>query len=109
MHSLYISDLLRKNNLTPERVKLIRHSLSHERFRIAYETNFILEYTQMQRPNFFNGFDYALVFVGDEGTTAKLVGCYKITGVMKKLAATVFPSEYPSVLLEQPEIGRAHV
>lgn len=100
-HSLYLNDILRRAGLNPNKVMLIRHSLKHTSFQTAYEHDVILEYTQMQKPNFYNDFDYVLTFVADEGTTAKFVGCYMVTGETQALNANLFSYDFPTELWER--------
>lgn len=102
-YSLKLSDLLEKENFDLNRTKLIRHSLNHKRFQLAYESDSILEYTKMQIPNFYNDTDLVLAFVGDQGTTARLVGCYKPTQHSQKIVEGLFSEKMPKELLEHPK------
>jgi len=42
--SLYLSDILKRNNLDPKRTKLVRHSLKDECSKACYEKDFIEVY-----------------------------------------------------------------
>ncbi len=46
---LNFSDVLKKVGLEPKEVKLIRHALSDERFRVCYKAGMAHEYTQHQK------------------------------------------------------------
>jgi hypothetical protein len=77
MPSVYLKDILIKNGLNPERVKLIRHSLNHDRCQQCYTNGFFDEYQKIQNPGFYNNCDYILSFISAPGTSAKFIGCYK--------------------------------
>ena len=102
-YSLKFSDLLEKENFELIRTKLIRHSLNHKRFQLAYNSDSILEYTKMQIPNFYNDADLVLAFVGDQGTSARLIGCYKLHNIRKKIVEGLFSEKMPKELLEHPK------
>lgn len=78
MTSLYLSDILRRAEINPTRVKLIRHSVKHERFRLCYKKGFWQEYQSVQKEGFFNNCDYVLSFISEQGTSAKLLGCFHV-------------------------------
>lgn len=83
MPSIYLKDILIKNDLNPKRVKLIRHSLKHDRFLKCYKKGFFDEYQKIQKTGFLNNCDYILSFISAPGTSAKLVGCYQTgTGIV---------------------------
>lgn len=44
----------------------------------------------MQKPNFYDEIDYVLTFIGEEGTTAKLPGYYRVTEKSQKSAKKFF-------------------
>lgn len=102
-YSLTLSDLLKKESFDLTRTKLIRHSMSHKRFKLAYNSDCILEYTKLQVPGFYNDIDLVLTFIGDQGTTARLVGCYKPTQHSQKVDEHLFPEKMPKELLEHPD------
>lgn len=78
MASLYLKDILNRNGLNPKRVKLVRHSLKHDRFNICNKAGFFDEYQKIQKVGFFNNCDYILSFISAPGTSAKFVGCYEV-------------------------------
>lgn len=78
MASLYLADILNKNGLNPDRVKLIRHSLKDKGFAKCYKDGFMQEYQKIQNQKFFNNCDYVLTFISEPGTSAKFVGCYAV-------------------------------
>ncbi len=80
MASLFLSDILRHNEIDPQEVKLIRHALSDEGFRDCYNKGMIKEYTQQQKSGFSNGYKYWIVFISDTGTYCKFFACYKVIG-----------------------------
>lgn len=80
MASLYLTDILRRNEIDPEKVRLIRHALSDKSFRDCYNKGMIKEYTQQQDKGFSDGFKYWIVFISDKGTNCKFYACYKIMG-----------------------------
>ncbi len=102
-YSFMLSDLLKKENFDLQRVKLLRHSMNHKRFKVAYDANCVLEYTKMQVPGFYNDVDLVLNFVGDQGTTARLVGCYKPTLVSQPIEGHLFSDKVPQALLAHPQ------
>ena len=94
MARLCFSDVLCKAGLDPTKVKLIRHALSDKGFRICYEKNMILEYTQQQKVGFSRGYDYWCIFLSDTGTLAKLFACYRVGGSVPDTKA-VMPAGFP--------------
>lgn len=80
MPALCFSDILRKAGIDPEKVKLIRHSLSDDDFRNCFDKNMIRAYTSVQKPGFSKGYEYWCVFIGGEHTTARFYACYRVHG-----------------------------
>jgi hypothetical protein len=80
MASLFLSDILRRNQIDAQDVKLIRHALSHDGFKECYNKAMIKEYTQQQDQGFSDGFKYWIVFISDKGTHCKFYNCYKVIG-----------------------------
>ena len=78
MASIYLQDILKRNDLDPKKVKMIRHSLNDKDFGKCYQAGFMEEYQKIQSKNFFNKFDYLLTFISGPGTSAKFVGCYTV-------------------------------
>lgn len=99
-HSLMLSDFLNKKGIDLKRIKLIRHSMNHPRFKLAYNADCIFEYTKLQVPGFYKDIDLVLTFVGDLGTTAKLVGCYKPTQHSQQITKQLFSEKMPKELYE---------
>ncbi len=91
---LYLSDILQRTGLDISKVKLIRHSLNDVQFRKCYENGFVKEYTQVQKNDFANGYDYWVVFIGAKGTTARLDSCYQVIGSMPISKASI-PDNFP--------------
>lgn len=80
MAILNFSDVLKKVGLDPQKVKLIRHALSDERFRECYKAGMAHEYTRHQKKEFSKGYDYWVTFISDGGTYARLHSCYCVNG-----------------------------
>lgn len=95
MISLYLEDILKRANLNPNRVKLIRHSLNDKQFKKCYEAGFLDDYQSVQKNNFTKNCDYILAFVSGSGTSAKFKGCYK-AGPGQLASKTLVPVGFPS-------------
>jgi len=96
MALLYLNDILKNAGLDPKKTLLIRHSKTHESFKRCYENGMLKEYTQVQKHDFTKGYDYWVVFVSSQGTTAVLEGCYKVNGYIAEVAdKSVMPDDYP--------------
>lgn len=80
MSILSFSDILRKVNIEPAKVKLIRHALTDKGFKECYDRHMVYEYTCHQRSGFSSGYDYWAVFISDAGTLAKFHALYKVEG-----------------------------
>lgn len=80
MGILCFSDILRKVNIDPAKVKLIRHALTDKGFKECYDRHMVYEYTCHQRSGFSSGYDYWAVFISDAGTLAKFYALYKVEG-----------------------------
>ena len=93
--SLYLSDIINRTGLNLNRIKLIRHSLNQDLFRCCYEKGFLKEYTQIQSENFSRGYDYWLVFIGGQGTSAKLIAFYKVV-TSEPISPEMMPKGYPA-------------
>ena len=96
MAILNFADILQKVGIDPKRVKMIRHSLTRETFKICYEKGMILEYTRTQNRNFAKDFDYWAVFIGDAGTMARFYALYKADGFVPA-TPEVMPVGFPHV------------
>ncbi len=94
MASLYLNDILYRNGLDPKRVKLIRHSLKHERCKKCFNSGFLEDYQRIQKENFFKGCDYMLSFISEPGTSAKFYGCFSV-GNGVHVNEAIIPSGFP--------------
>ncbi len=94
MASIYLNDILDRNDINPARTKLIRHSLKHKRCKSCYVNSFIEEYQKLQKKDFFNGYDYMLSFISEPGTSAKFIGCYKV-GLGIPIEKAFMPLDFP--------------
>ena len=81
MSSIYFSDILKKAQIDPKDVLLIRHPLSNNYCKKCYEDGFILEYTRIQKSSFTKDYKYWAVFVGNSGSTALYKGLYHVDGI----------------------------
>ena len=79
MNSLFLNDILIRNGIDPKRTKLIRHSLRHKRCKACYDAGFISDYQKIQSKNFYNQTDFVLSFISEPGTSAKFMGCYRVS------------------------------
>lgn len=80
MVKLLLSDILKKTDIDPKNIMLVRHVLSNDKCRQYVNNNMVEEYTCIQKENFKNKYDYWLVFISREGTTAILDSFYKVNG-----------------------------
>jgi hypothetical protein len=78
--TLTLASVLQAAHLEPEDVLLIRHPLSNANARLAYESGQLIPYTSEQGASFPTQYRYWLTFVGEEGTSARLVACYENLG-----------------------------
>ena len=78
MATLYFSDLLKRADIDPKRVKLLRHAYSDEKFKACADEDMLYEYTCHQKPDFSKGYDYWCVFVSGKSTLARFVTMYKV-------------------------------
>lgn len=68
MAILSFSDILRKVNIDPAKVKLIRHALTDKGFKECFDKHMVYEYTCHQKGSFSRGYAYWAVFISDHGT-----------------------------------------
>ena len=78
MSVLYFSDVLRKVEIDPAKVKLIRHSLTDKNFKECYDADMVYEYTCHQKKDFSKGYEYWAIFISGTGTYAKFYSIYKV-------------------------------
>lgn len=95
MKSLYLSDIITRAGLKPEKVMLIRHSAKNKEFQTYSSVGHIKEYTSHQKGNFAKGAEYLLVFISGESTTAKFYMCYRISGQSVKANEVRCPEGTP--------------
>lgn len=94
MASLYFSDVLRKADIDPAKVKLIRHSLTDKNFKACYDAGKVYEYTCHQKMGFSKGYEYWVAFISGSGTLAKFHSIYKV-GDCKPDTKDVMPAGLP--------------
>lgn len=78
MGFLFFSDILKKLEIDPVKVKLIRHSLTNEGFKACYDAGKVYEYTCHQKVKFSKGYEYWAVFISGAGSYAKFYSLYKV-------------------------------
>ena len=93
--TFYMSDIIEKTGLPADDIALIRHSFGHKNFAKVWNAGreYFEEYQRIQVEDYFNGKHYVFAFVGDKGTTARLIGIYKVLGA-KPLKASYVSKEY---------------
>lgn len=103
MAILTISKLLKEAGLdTTKRIKLVRHKDGRktqlvngcERKGNPYDwyvndRDTFIAYQSEQSEEVFKGVDYIVSFIGEEGTSARMVGVYKILGLDEKKATLI--------------------
>jgi len=80
MTQLLLRDIMNRVGINPEKVKLIRHSLSDEVCKTSVDNNMLKEYMSIQKSGFSKNYDYWMVFISRKGTSAILEGFYKVNG-----------------------------
>ena len=94
MALLTFTDILKKANIAPEKVKLLRHALTDKGFKECYDKGKVFEYTCHQDVNFSKGYEYWAVFISDVGTLAKFYALYRV-GAWVPDTADVIPDGFP--------------
>ena len=82
MNSLYLSDIMRRVNLVPDKVKLIRQ-IYDEEFAEYYESGHMKDYFSIMSSNFSEDYDYWLVFLAEDKGYATFLMCYKVGEAVK--------------------------
>lgn len=82
---MQLQDLLITNGVDVKRTKLIRHNTSSDEIAENNKNNILEEYQKIQISTLFKNIDYVVSFLGEQGTEAKLIGCYKVEGYSKLL------------------------
>ena len=78
-----IQELLLNRGLPADaRVKLVRHADSRLDLRSLYSSRreLFLRYQSMQGADVFKGYDYIVSFLGEENSTARFLGVFRLTG-----------------------------
>lgn len=88
-----IQELLTMKGIDLTRTKLVRHNLSNEDVRQNLERGYIEIYQSIQKPSRFKDCDYVVGFIGEQGTEATFMGCYRITEAVPLLREQL-PSDY---------------
>ena len=94
--NILLSDLLKNNGIDPKEVVLIRHVMSQDNFNKCFQEGFIKEYTQIQGKNkkMLKQSKYWMVFIGTNGTRAKLYCMYKYKG-FSHVSEHTMPEGFP--------------
>ncbi|HAH55790.1 MAG TPA: hypothetical protein DCM02_11070 [Flavobacterium sp.] len=94
-----IQELLYNRGLDKNaKVKLIRHKDSRQDLYNLYRTNLpeFLAYQNSQSKDVFNGVDFIISFVGEEGVMSRFIGVYQVTN-RQKIADDHFEYEMEEV------------
>lgn len=75
-----LQDLLILNGIDSKQTKIIRHNISSSEIAENKKNNVLEQYQQIQSPSSFENTDFIVSFLGEKGTEAKLIGCYKVNG-----------------------------
>ncbi len=94
MAILYFSDILRKVDIDPAKVKLIRHSLNDAGFEDCYKKGLVYEYTRHQKVGFSKNYEYWAVFISAAGTYAQFFCLYRVGDSVPDTADLV-PESFP--------------
>lgn len=90
---LYLNDMIKLNGYDPNDFILIRHSTSDKNFKECYKAKYIKEYTQLQKPDFAKNYQYWMVFISDDKTTARYLLHTKLWGT-EVLAAMICLTDF---------------
>lgn len=94
-----IQELLFNRNLDKSaKIKLVRHKQVGQDLYNLYRTDRpkFLEYQNSQSKDVFNGVDYIVSFIGEDGLLSRFIGVYKLTD-RKKLADSHFEYQMEEV------------
>lgn len=80
--SISLADVVAVAGLALSDVLLIRHPLSNARVREALEADQLRQYTSSQGARFPGRQRFWLVFLGEEGRSARYVACYENAGIL---------------------------
>ena len=78
------------------RIKLIRHPISNKTVKAIYDKGYIEIYQCEQYPETFRNCDYVFSFIGEGGSSARFLGCYKV-GASRPASEmrSKIPDDYP--------------
>ena len=91
---LSFTDVLKKADIDPRKVMMIRHALKDKVFKDCHDVGKVYEYTCHQRADFAKGYEYWAVFISDGGTAAKLFALYRV-GASKPDTKSRIPKGLP--------------
>ena len=80
MAKLLLKDIMNRSGIDPKKVKLLRHALSDSTCKRFVDNDMVEEYTSIQNRDIGKGYEYFMVFISGDGTTAILDSFYKIKG-----------------------------
>ena len=95
MTKLLLEDVMNRAGINPKKVKMIRHARSDSKCRMFLDLNMLKEYTSIQKTGFSKEYDYWMVFISGEGTSAILEGLYKVHG-SQPVTPELMPEDYPT-------------
>ena len=90
------SDLLATRGFVhnPKRAKRVRHKDSRFDVEGLRDSGWLETYQKYQSKPIFDGCDYLIVFIGEEGFASRFIGVYSV-GPRKSAADTHLPSDCP--------------
>lgn len=97
-HSVKLISIIKDAGLNPEDVLLIRHSKGDKKPLSIVNCSTVLEYTRVQDKTMPTKHKYWLVFIAEEGTTAKFYACYINNGYSETVQNYVYDLEETSIL-----------
>lgn len=78
------------------RIKLIRHPISNKTVKTIYDKGYIEIYQCEQYLETFRNCDYVFSFIGEGGSSARFIGCYKVgASLPASEMRSKIPDDYP--------------
>ena len=94
-YTLMLADIIEKTKIDRDNIALVRHTRSNEFFAEVWKEGieFFEEYQKIQPENYFHGKNFIFSFIGEQGTTARFIGVYKVKSIIA-LKDAVIDAEY---------------
>lgn len=90
---MLLQELLVMKGIDLSKAKLVRHNMSNDDVRENKRLGYLDIYQSVQKLSKFKNCDYVVGFLGEEGTTATYIGCYKIMDI-QPLQRNLLPADY---------------